>query len=215
MKVRASPEWQEIYRENHKILKSAYIDFSKKKKNAIRLFYEKTKQDKFIISRRNDEILRACSDDLYRYANYHQVIKSDARHLEIQESIRASYLVKWIMNFRPLILDSLKNWIKEDDAVSTLPEEDRKKTLDFLRKSNEVFAVFVASRCLAIPTGAVDSDGNPEIHMLTNFLTDDNELEDFMYTLRYRINHQDIFRALFRRLDAPDGSSGVLSIPLK
>lgn len=156
---------------------------------------------------RYDEFLRACSDDVYRYSGYHP-LKERAK---IIESVRASYMVKWLMMFKPLILDIYSTLTPPEKTLFYISEENKESACSFYRKSNELFAVFLASYVIGIQIDYDKATLTDDSFLLTD-LMDTNihgqfdssrrEIYDFFYTLRYRVAHQDVYRPIFRRIES-------------
>lgn len=192
--IRKDPKWINIYDFNIELFKETIADFYDTYKVFIKNFEEITGIQIYYSEIRTEELLNSCADDLYRYAIYHPV-ELDANNggHKIAQPIRASYLIKWIMIFRPLILDCYTSMQNNNGD-----NQQDEKTVDFYRKSNEYFAVFIASYALNMRKKVTES----EIIPITDFLTGHGEYEDFIYSLRYRTHHQDVYRALFRRIDS-------------
>lgn len=54
---------------------------------------------------RSADLLNSATQDIIRYALYHPVAKDKNGLFRISESVRAAYLTKWIMIFKPLNID--------------------------------------------------------------------------------------------------------------
>jgi len=194
--MRATPVWEKIYDDTQKYINNGLESFQLYFKDNIIFFYNVTKKEEIYSKLRLDELLRSCADDLYRYVTYHKVANKEGNY-EIAEAIHASYIVKWVMHFRPLLLDEYKNYEEISKHLDKLFTENQEETdlAKFFRYGNEKYAVFVASECLNL----VSKDEKSK-HLLLEFMKDGQELKDFDYTLRYRACHQDLYRALFRRI---------------
>lgn len=206
--MRNTPAWEKISSDNHKYFKEALRCFNNRYQKYITAFNMGTGCSSLISKLRFDEFLRACSDDICRYSTYHPLEQRD----RIIESVRASYMVKWLMLFKPLLLDVYSTLAPPDKTLFYVSSENQEAAVHFYRKSNELFAVFLASYVLGIhsvDSGDVDSVEDAfaltdlmDINIDGNFDQERREIHDFFYTLRYRIPHQDVYRPIFRRIEA-------------
>jgi hypothetical protein len=92
---------------------------------------------------RHDEFMRSCSDDLYRYATYHPVKKKGVYY--IQESVRASYMTKWLLILKPFLLDAYIPLTSLDEIKKYIEPSQIAQALDFYRRCNEFFIIYCAS----------------------------------------------------------------------
>lgn len=137
----------------------------------------------------------AITDDLFRYASYHNVEKRDDESYAISESVRASYFIKWITKIKPLFTHALlkeSSYEKKFVEKSTRIEVKINKNLFLLENSNEYLALLSSIYILDI-TGEKDK-AFEEIHKIFPL----NELQIIFYSLRYRINHQDSYTLLMK-----------------
>jgi hypothetical protein len=156
-----------------------------------------------ILFGRLHDVSRAITYDTLRYAKFHNISKISRdgySYYDICESVFASYCIKWIVTIHPLSFDSLVN---EPISVSTpkdLLQQDRSDILleEFYNKRvvqlcNEHYAICVANVILS---------GNTPDKKYINIISDmePEEKDAFLYSLRYRIKHQDVYTALLRRI---------------
>lgn len=155
---------------------------------------------------RFEEMLSAATQDIIRYAIYHPIQTSENNSLLISESVRASYLTKWVMTFRPLdydknLPDAYCGKVKKvtPGSNATLLKDDK---FNYQYYCNEYFAIFIASAIIKpkyddklvniIDYIKLASSSNPD--------SAKNELESLFYNLRYRINHQDVYHLFYNRI---------------
>lgn len=200
--MRRNNEWKEILEDNKEYFHNALECFNAAYIKEVTNFVMGTGQHKIISPSRLDEFSRACADDIYRYAVYHPL----KDHRSVLESVRASYMIKWLMHFRPIILDLYASFSDDSKTLAYFTDAEREDAKEFYRKSNELFAIFLASYIIGI---APDDPNSPSL--ITNFMdvnidgshsVDSREVLDFIYTLRYRISHQDVYRPIFRRFES-------------
>lgn len=203
---RKTKEWLKIYDDNADIIAESVRRFADDYTPYVQSFMAATGCKAFISKLQVDELIRACSDDLYRYAEYHPVLKNKDEYL-IAEPIRASYLTKWLMMFKPLILDSYSS-LTSEKSFFELIEKSKIETdsiVEFFRRANEILAIYVASSALCLKIALKKDD--ERYYLLTEYMPDESndekrEVRDFMYSLRYRMPHQDVYRAVYRRIDS-------------
>jgi hypothetical protein len=123
--------------------------------------------------------LRAATHDLLRYAVYHNIefLPNQFRY-DISPAVRASVYMKWISSFRPYNFDCIQC--------------DQYSNPDIAVRSNELASNIYASHALAL-------EKNKEVANIDEFLQQE-EYETYMYSLRYRIKHQDTYSLFSRRL---------------
>lgn len=204
--MRQNPIWQRIFADNSKYFDSALEVFNNEYRHYVSAYFMGTGQATYLSKLRFDEFSRACADDIYRYSTYHPLRTKSS----ILESVRASYMVKWLLHFRPILLDSYSTMAPEEQTLSYLLDSRVDTARQFYRRCNELFAIFLASYILGVHNLALaDVIGRP--CLITDFMDrnfdgfiDPNrrEMKDFLYTLRYRIGHQDVYRPLFRRFES-------------
>lgn len=209
---RNTSEWKAILDHLKLIFEKSTKFFGAAYACNITAFAVLSKGTAYISAHRMDELFRSCADDLYRYATYHDVDHRDGIFL-IAQFVEAAYLTKWISTFHPIIINSIdgidaNNFLIEvrNQEVKSGIKSDKKdhSITDWFRKSNEVFNMIVASHTLC-KTKKIDPT---RIVLLPEFLTggqdtkttEDAETKDFLYTLRYRLKHQDIYRPIYRRI---------------
>jgi hypothetical protein len=205
-KFRKSSEWKAIERDNVILFKDGVINFTREYAHFISAFTAFTGSHKVFSELRYLEFVRSCSDDLYRYATYHSV-KYEDNEFYIQESVRASYITKWLLMFKPLILDCYLSFNADKNGIDQyINAEDKEAAFEFFRKSNELFAIYFASVTLKLKK----VESSKGFNILTDFFDfdinnkfDDHRTEhkDFLYTLRYRSPSQDVYRPIYRRLE--------------
>lgn len=196
---RRTSEWFHIYETNSAYFCYALEEFSEDHQSDLSFFIKQTGLRSYISEQRVDEMHRACSDDLYRYATYHPV-KHSGDVYDIAEPIRASYMIKWFLMFRPLFLDSILSFSTDSSTEAAL----KANMAEFFRKSNEILALYLATQIIRI--GAKFIDGRCSIKFITEVMDGNGDIEssevrDLLYSMRYRLPHQDVYRAFFRRLD--------------
>lgn len=200
--IRKNKEWGIILNDNRDYFFNALECFNAAYTKEITMFVMGTGQSKIVSSSRLDEFSRACADDIYRYAVYHPL----KDHRSVIESVRASYMVKWLMHFRPIMLDLYSSFNDESNTMNYFLASERDDAKEFYRKSNELFAIFLASYVIGVINGDSESPS-----LITNYMdinldggcsSDSREVLDFIYTLRYRISHQDVYRPIFRRFES-------------
>jgi hypothetical protein len=223
--IRKDEQWKTIFRQNQSCIIAAQEFFFKTYPTQVTKYGELIQNKPYISRHRLDEACCSCADDLYRYARYHPVSEDDNGELLIHEFVRASYLLKWWLTYRPVIIDSNDSWVSLENFTKIASEEFQKnksydpKELeeslsDWYRKANELFAVSLASVVMQIP----DPHGDPEKFLrITDLMQNTSsrhdekmsETLDFLYTLRYRLKHQDVYRPILRRLEE-QGHSGYI-----
>lgn len=205
---RCTNEWKAIERDNRILFTDAITQYVKNYSYFVSVFSLNTKTSKIFSEIRYEEFIRSCTDDLYRYATYHPVKKGNGEFL-IQESVRASYITKWLMMFKPLILDVILSLVDKNEVNKYLADEDIETAYNFFRKSNELFAIYFASATLKLKKKKDAKE--KEFVLLTDFFDfniieeynhKQKEYKDFMYALRYRLPSQDVYRPIYRRLEA-------------
>lgn len=180
LEFRSEEQWLLINASVVSYIGEALDSYSSVFGDEIACFLAKYPNSEFVSNHRIDEISRACSDDLFRYATYHPVeIKEDASRYGISGQSLASHIVKWVMLFRPILIDSFWSEKSPEDVIS---KEDH------YRRCNEIFSLFIISHIAAGPNSAGKS-----IPSITDLMGAE-QLTDFLYTLRYRIKHQDVFK---------------------
>lgn len=204
---RKKEEWKKICGDTKSLFDDAKVNFVNAYGKYIAAFSVAARIDQIHSEVRYDEFIRSCTDDLYRYATYHPVKKENECIYRIQESVRASYITKWFLIFKPLILDAYKPLANMDLLRKCIPENEIEAALNFFRTSNEIFSIYFASAALKLKKNV-----NGEILLLTEFFDininldisegeKDKEYKDFIYTLRYRLSSQDVYRPIYRRLE--------------
>lgn len=154
---------------------------------------------------RSAELLNSATEDIIRYALYHPITKNKNGLLLISESVRAAYLTKWIMIFKPLNMDQglgsapkigkIESATRENNALG----RDVGFNLQFF--CNEYFALSVASAILLLKL-------DEKLISIPNYLektnsteeSKKNEINSLLYNLRYRIKHQDVYHLFYNRL---------------
>lgn len=166
------------------------------------LSLDEMKEKNLIMSNRLYDIARAMNYDLLRYARFHDIkkIKRDGEEVpyayDISESVYAAYAIKWITMIHPLAFDVFAT---EPISIPT-PKGVDKYELSlfyknrFLSLCNEYYAVFVASVIMASEDNEVNSN-------ILNAM-DQEEADSFLYSLRYRLKHQDAYSQLLKRIYA-------------
>jgi hypothetical protein len=146
--------------------------------------------DDVYIPERMFAAMRASIHDLLRYATYHDIEfnHSDGRYV-IGKSVRAGILLKWMMTFRPYVFDSLAGIKKRN-----LFPESEEKNVDIFTYSNEIAAIIYSNHALGF-VGTKDAPIPASSRPMKS-----EELITFLYTLRYRIKHQDTYHSLLRRV---------------
>lgn len=183
---RGSAAWEELNKSVISYLDAALCSFSDEYFEHIAEFKKKFPSVEFASCHRLDEISRACSDDLYRYAIYHRIELEETgngKRFKVSGQALCSFLLKWVMLFRPVLIDEY--WSDKDPSV-TIEKED------VYRRCNELYALFVVAQ-VADLNHRFAPDSTPVIDSVTEYMESD-QLEDFLYTLRYRIKHQDVFK---------------------
>lgn len=141
---------------------------------------------------RIEDILVSVTDDLMRYASYHNIPKEigkDSKEVySICEAVRAAVFTKWILKIRASIADKelLRYSSSVEDDTSIL--EKREHRLEFC---NEYLALVCVAQIFNI------KHTNGKILSFNKFLTKEF-LVTLLYTLRYRVTHQDSYVELFR-----------------
>lgn len=202
---RKTPEYKAILRDNEKLFRISIQTFVKSYSSYVAAFTLSTGLRYVFSKLRLDEFNRACADDLYRYAIYHPV-RTEENEFFIRESVRASYISKWLMIFKPLILDIYGTITTEENIQSYLSSENKEGYANFYRKSNEFFLVCFVSATLGLKR---KKNGNYckifdflDLNLENQYDASRKETLDFLYTLRYRIPHQDVYRSIYRRMEA-------------
>lgn len=165
----------------------------------------------FYIKYSIEDILVAATDDLLRYCTYHEISKEQAtftrssgeKHsvdvFSIAESVRASVLTKWILKFRPCIAAIKSPSYKMIDNLSQTQSKEKFVQTELAIKRvqfcNEYLALICASYILNLPTQSTSD------FMFILDLFSDEEQEKILYSLRYRMNHQDVFNLFYTVLD--------------
>ncbi|MFA7239386.1 MAG: hypothetical protein WC091_04680 [Sulfuricellaceae bacterium] len=151
------------------------------------------------------ELLNSATQDIIRYAIYHPISKGKNGRFSISESVRASYLTKWIMIFKPLNMDQDLTNTQDIIALGKVSRETTCNTDDerfnLLYNCNEYFALYVASAILKLKING-QLKTVLEYLRLTNSGADSlkNEVNSLLYNLRYRIKHQDVYHLFYNRL---------------
>lgn len=151
-------------------------------------FYAKFTNDYgLFVPYRLRDILIASTDDMCRYALYHDIKTNKDGFLDISPSARAVFLCKWALKLRPCMLDFAEN--EENYASLDLDAGDCEDEFVYC---NEYFALILASVVLNIKV-----DG--KVRAIYE-LMEDEEFRTFLYHMRYRIVHQDTLNLLFNRI---------------
>ena len=205
---RKTKEWKAIAQDSKDIFCVAAEKLNEEYSEYISAFSLATKLDQPFSQIRHDEFIRSCTDDLYRYATYHPVKKRGLYY--IQESVRASYMTKWLMMLKPFLLDSYIPLTSVENIKKYIPQDQVGRAFDFYRRCNEFFAIYCASVALRVKMEKTKSGEDPVYLLLTEFFDidierkktkDDREYKDFLYTLRYRMPTQDVYRPIYRRIE--------------
>lgn len=177
--------------------------------------YDETLLDlnQYVCSALEYDLLRAVTYDLCRYASFHDIkeMTGDENQtlLNIEESVRAASFMKWILQLRPLRIDSLY----EKNLGPNLPppplRDKANKFSEFKNFSsaqleqayltyycNEHLAIFVASQCLDI---LATNGENTHVKPITEFYKEKNGVLKLIYILRYRVKHQDTYYPVLSR----------------
>jgi hypothetical protein len=228
-KIRKEKQWLTIFEQNQNCIIAAQEFFFKTYPIQVTKYGELISNKPYISRHRLEETCLSCADDLFRYARYHPVSVDENGEFLIHEFVRASYLLKWWLTYRPVIIDSNDSWVSVEHFTNIASAEfQTKKQYDpaelqdalttWYRKANELFAISLASVVMQIP----DPKGSPEdfinITDLMNNISSKHdeqmsETVDFLYTLRYRLKHQDVYRPILRRLEEQGHSACAVTTP--
>jgi len=200
METNSSLKYKEEMKLNYELLKSAMRNFNsfivcEDNKETLSRFKVRTSEQEgpsFFIPYRVRDLLIASTDDMCRYALYHDIGYNAEGLLDISPAARAAFFTKWVIRLRPCILD-----IAEDARYSSVSIENDGVAFEEhqIVFCNEHFAACIASAALNIP-----SEQNPEEAIYIPEIFENKELKTFLYHLRYRIPHQDTLTLLFNRL---------------
>lgn len=153
------------------------------------------------------ELLNSATQDIIRYASYHPINLDETGALGISESVRAAYLTKWILIFKPLNLDQNLTDVEQVREAGIASRDTGSRVQDngrfnFQFYCNEYLALYVASYILKLRVdGKIKtiieymkqtSSGSPESVR--------NEIDSLLYNFRYRIKHQDVYHLFYNRL---------------
>jgi hypothetical protein len=124
--------------------------------------------------------IRGITHDLLRYATYHNIefIDRECRY-DISRSVRGAVFTKWITTFRPYNFDCFDCNGYDDDFEA--------------KYCNEFAASIYASHALQLT-----KDGVPIY--IDELMEEPEEISTYLYTLRYRIKHQDSYSLFARRV---------------
>ena len=132
---------------------------------------------------RLEEIEYACADDLYRHAIYNDVPKKNDAFI-VQPIDMAAHLLKWIMMFRPILLDEY--WSHSDIKSG--------RDHDAYRIGNELYAIHVVAYLAKHKANGTALVANK----IKRTLGEDAYLE-LIATLRYRARHQDVMKGWLQK----------------
>ncbi|CAC9621739.1 hypothetical protein [uncultured Gammaproteobacteria bacterium] len=156
--------------------------------------------DNLYIDSRIKDISVSITDDIIRYAQYHEISKNNDGIYSISEPVRASFFAKWILKIKPCIAD---NFLPDDfEYTSFVCDSSKKEAIkkvqhgDFrIEFCNEVLALILVSSILNITNDAGEVLGYDEIFHK-------RELSTVFYSLRYRMVHQDTYTPLLYKIFA-------------
>jgi hypothetical protein len=166
---------------------------------------------------RGQEVITSCTTDIKRYCEYHQIDVCEGKSgvYDLSNATRASFFIKWVLNFRPIMIDNYfddatlsKQLLYAFDSETKYPQEHidtRLKTnpATYQFFCNEIFALHVASVALKVN----DKRNNPKCII---DIVGDEELRSIYYALRYRIKHQDSYTLWLNALHFPKTLSKTL-----
>ena len=155
------------------------------------------------------DLNRAITYDILRYASFHDIKRNEDTPYNVEESVRASYFLKWILQLRPLSLDRVYAEMAGSGAPPPpLYKEDGKQvelmglaTLDIKRSyylyyCNEHLAISAATVILNI----MNVHGKSK--SIGDFYLEKNGFNKLVYALRYRLKHQDTYQPFLSRIKA-------------
>lgn len=155
--------------------------------------------DKIYINYRLKDVLISVTDDLLRYAMYHDIKAGTKRAngdevFSIAEPVRASFFAKWILKLRPSIADALLPADYEYVSFHTDKPQQLEKPGYRIEFCNETLALIASALILKIPheDGSTISGYDDLFHA--------RELSTLLYSLRYRVAHQDVYTPVFYKL---------------
>lgn len=147
------------------------------------------------------DILVSVTDDLCRYAQYHNICTdmraaSGKECYSISESVRASFFTKWILKLRPCVLDYIaesgeyrSSNVDSHDAAQEF-RDDPYKAVTFC---NEFIAMISLAVILNVEAG--EGEINSYHDLFSNV-----DMSTVFYALRYRVVHQDSYTLLFAKI---------------
>ncbi|MCP4991841.1 MAG: hypothetical protein GY928_39015 [Colwellia sp.] len=144
------------------------------------------------------DLLVSVTDDLIRYARYHDIEKdmrksNNKEIYSISESVRASYFAKWILKLKPATWDmaSSKENYTSSQVESTEYTENNEHIINFC---NEQLALLMLSILMNVQYK--DKDEVVEFNRFFHRI----DLSTVYYSLRYRTYHQDSYTLLFYKI---------------
>jgi hypothetical protein len=174
---------------NEELFVEAHKRFSARYPSLVAGLKAATTAESQFIPERMFSALRASIHDLLRYATYHDLsfLGKESR-FDIGRSVRAAIILKWMLTFRPYIFDQASEHRKEK-----LYPDDGKPNVDIFVYSSEIAAAIYA-------VTALQYGGGSKALPIGKKRMGREEMVTFLYTLRYRIKHQDSYHALLRRI---------------
>jgi len=145
---------------------------------------------------RISDLLVSVTDDILRYAFYHNIATDDNGLYSVSEPVRAAFFIKWILKTKPCFLDFC---LGETKYSSIYIDQSKSLVTDLslFILCNENLALLTLTIILDIK----DKDGNL---VRIEDLFDSNDATDLttlLYSLRYRIYHQDSYTTLCYQLE--------------
>lgn len=144
------------------------------------------------------DLLVSVTDDLIRYARYHDITKEKRKSCgteiySISEPVRASYFAKWILKLKPASWDSISS--SESYTSSEVESTEYIKNIEHeIEFCNEHLALLMLSILMNVKYDNEDElvEFNKFFHRI--------DLSTVYYALRYRNYHQDSFTLLFYKI---------------